>query len=71
MAKSAFLNLDENVAAAVSYVLGPFTGIPALVMEKENKFVRFHAMQSTITIGILMVINCIIDRKSTRLNSSH
>ena len=55
MAKSTFLNLDDNLAAAISYALGPFTGIAALAMERENKFVRFHAMQSTVTFILLYV----------------
>ena len=43
--------LDQNLAGALAYVLGPVTGIIFLVLEKENRFVRFHAMQSTI-LGI-------------------
>jgi uncharacterized membrane protein len=41
--------LDENLAAAIAYALGLFGGILFLVLEKENRFVRFHAMQSLIT----------------------
>ena len=40
--------LDANVAAALSYLVGFVTGIIFLLVEKENKFVRFHAMQSTL-----------------------
>lgn len=40
--------LDANVAAALSYALGWITGVFFLLTEPENKFVRFHAMQSTI-----------------------
>ncbi len=40
--------LDQNLAGALAYLLGPITGILFLVLEKENRFVRFHAMQSTI-----------------------
>jgi len=52
--KSIF-GLDENVAAALSYIFGPFSGIAVLVMERENKFVRFHALQSTLWFLFLMV----------------
>ena len=46
--------LDANVAAALSYLVGFVTGIIFLVIEKENRFVRFHAMQSTVTfLGII------------------
>lgn len=47
---------DANVAAALCYLVGFVTGIIFLVIEKENKFVRFHAMQSTLVfIGIVAV----------------
>ena len=47
---------DANVAAALCYLVGFVTGIIFLVVEKENKFVRFHAMQSTLVfIGIVAV----------------
>ena len=46
--------LQPNVAGALSYLLGPITGIAFLVLEKENRFVRFHAAQSVV-IGIAMI----------------
>ena len=45
--------LDANVAAALAYGLGWVTGLVFLAMERENRFVRFHAMQSTIVFGSL------------------
>ena len=45
--------LDANVAAALSYAFGWVTGLAFLVIEKDNRFVRFHAMQSTIAFAIL------------------
>ena len=48
--------LDANLAAALSYFLGFVTGIGFLLVEKENKFVRFHAWQSTLVfIGIVAI----------------
>jgi uncharacterized membrane protein len=48
--------LDANVAAALSYLVGFVTGIIFLLVEKEHKFVRFHAMQSTLLFsGITLV----------------
>jgi uncharacterized membrane protein len=48
--------LDANVAAALTYLVGFVTGIIFLLVEKDNKFVRFHAMQSTLVfIGIVAV----------------
>ena len=52
--KSIF-GLSENLAAAASYVFGPFSGIAVLIMERESKFVRFHALQSTLWFLLLMV----------------
>lgn len=50
--------LPKNTAAALSYVLGWLTGIVFLLVEKDP-FVRFHAMQSTIAFGALMVLSFI------------
>jgi uncharacterized membrane protein len=48
--------LDANLAAALSYLVGFVTGIIFLLVEKDNKFVRFHAMQSTLAfIGIVAI----------------
>jgi uncharacterized membrane protein len=54
--KKSILGLDENVAGALSYVFGFFSGIVVLILEKENKFVRFHALQSTIWSVFLTVL---------------
>ena len=53
--KSVF-GLNENMAAALSYVLGPISGIITLVLERENKFVRFHALQSTLWFLFMWII---------------
>ena len=55
MAKTS-MNLEVNIAGLLCYVLGWVTGIVFLVLEKENKFVRFHAMQSLATFLPLSVI---------------
>jgi uncharacterized membrane protein len=47
------IGLDENVAAALAYGMGWITGVAFLLSERENRFVRFHALQSTITFGAL------------------
>jgi uncharacterized membrane protein len=47
---------SANVAAAASYFLGFVTGIVFLLTERENRFVRFHAMQSTfVFLGIVVL----------------
>ena len=44
-----------NVAAVLAYIGGAITGIIMLMVEKRDRFVRFHAMQSTITfLGVLV-----------------
>lgn len=47
--------LPTNVAGALAYALGPITGIIFYVLEKDNRFVRFHAAQS-IAVSIAMFI---------------
>jgi len=42
------MNLEENVASALCYVLFWVTGIIFYIMETNNKIVRFHAMQSIL-----------------------
>lgn len=48
---------NENLMGAAAYLLGFITGIIMLLLEKQSKFVRFHAMQSTILFGGVFVIN--------------
>ena len=39
--------LKKETSAALSYVLGPITGVLFLIIDKDP-FVRFHAMQSIV-----------------------
>jgi len=48
---------NQNIMGAVAYLLGFVTGVVLLLVEKQNKFVRFHAMQSTIFSGGLFIVN--------------
>jgi len=50
------LGLDANVAGALSYLLGWVTGVAMLLVERNNRFVRFHALQSTIVFGGLCAL---------------
>ena len=52
--------LDANLAAALSYFLGFVTGIVFLLVEKENRFVRFHAMQSTLVFLALVGVDILL-----------
>ena len=52
--------LDANLAAALSYLVGFVTGAIFLVMEKENRFVRFHAMQSTLLFAGIVLLDILL-----------
>ena len=52
--------LTENVAGLLCYVLGWVSGIVFLLIEQENKFVRFHAMQSIVTFGGITIISIVL-----------
>lgn len=59
MAKTS-TGLEENVAGLLCYVLGWITGLIFFLIEKDNKFVRFHAMPSIIVFGTLTVASIVI-----------
>ena len=52
--------LDANLAAALSYLVGFVTGAIFLVLEKENRFVRFHAMQSTLLFAGIVLLDILL-----------
>jgi len=54
------LGIDQNFEALLCYVLGWLTGIVFLFLEKENEYVRFHAMQSLVTFLALFIISVAI-----------
>ncbi len=56
---TTILGIDENIEGLLCYVLGFITGILFLILEKENRFVRFHAMQSTATFIVLFVVSIV------------
>jgi uncharacterized membrane protein len=49
--------MQPNIAGLLCYLGWWVTAIIFLILEKENKFVRFHAMQSLITFGVLFIIS--------------
>jgi uncharacterized membrane protein len=48
--------LDPNFAAALSYLAGPFSGILILLVERSNRYVRFHAWQAVLGLGGLALL---------------
>ncbi len=59
MAKTS-MNLEENMASMLCYIATWVTGIIFLVMEKENKTVKFHAWQSILTFLPLTILAPIV-----------
>jgi uncharacterized membrane protein len=56
--KSA-LGLDGNLAAALGYPIG-IIAIISLIMEKENRFVKFHALQSILLHVAFIVVAIVV-----------
>jgi uncharacterized membrane protein len=54
------MGMTQNTAAGLSYILGWVTGLIFFLMEKQNRFVRFHAMQSIIFFGVLTALWIVI-----------
>jgi uncharacterized membrane protein len=52
--------LEPNVAAMLAYLFGWVGGLVFFLIEKDNKFVRFAAMQSIILNVALFVVYFII-----------
>jgi len=52
--------LEPNVAGALCYVLGWLTGLVFLLIEKQDQFVRFHAIQSIVVFGAISVVQIIL-----------
>ena len=48
-----------NVTAALTYFAGWITGLVFLLIEKNDKFIRFHAAQSLVLFGALTVVTFI------------
>ena len=56
------LGIGERVEGALCYLLGFVTGIIFLIIEKDNKFIRFHALQSiAIFLPLYIVVSEIRD----------
>jgi uncharacterized membrane protein len=56
----ASTGIQPNVAGLLCYLAGFVTGIIFLIIEKDNKFVKFHAMQSIFVFGGLFVLNIVL-----------
>ena len=54
------MGMEQNVAGLLCYLVGWISGLVFFLMEKENRFVRFHAMQSIVVFGGLTVVSLIV-----------
>ena len=60
------LGLDSNVGAMLCYIanflccLGVILSIVFLVTEKENRFVKFHALQALFLVAAQIVVGIIV-----------
>ena len=58
--KKTILGVTENLEALLCYALGWVSGVAFLIFEKENAFVRFHALQSLVTFGVIHVASFVV-----------
>lgn len=49
--------LDENLAGMLCYLFGVITGVVFILIEKKNRFVRFHALQSIFLSIVVIILN--------------
>ena len=61
------MGMQANVAAGLSYVAGWITGLIFFFGEKQNRFVRFNAMQSILLYAALTAFYIILDVLATAL----
>lgn len=53
--KTTSLGLSENIEGLLAYLGWWVTGLLFYFLEPQNKFVRFHAMQSIVVFGAITV----------------
>ena len=58
--KKTATGLDENLAGLLCYVGWWVGGIVFLIIEPDNKFVRFHAIQSIIAFGFITIVTWVL-----------
>ena len=54
------MGMQPNLAGLLCYFFGFITGLVFYFVEKKNKFVRFHAMQSIVVFGSFFVANLVL-----------
>ena len=56
------LRMRARTAGWLSYLFGWITGLIFLLLERENRFVRFHAMQSLIFFGGVSLVTTVFSQ---------
>ena len=54
------LGIPENIASVCAYAFGFLSGGVIFALEKENKLVKFHAMQSILISLIFFVLSTVL-----------
>ncbi len=52
--------LEANIAGLLCYVVGWVSGLVFILIERQSNFVRFHAIQSIYTSGILTIVAIVL-----------
>jgi len=60
MSQSSGTKLEPNIAGLLCYVAWWITGLVFLLIEKDDDFIRFHAMQSIVTFGAITIVNILL-----------
>ena len=62
MSGRSSLNMNENIVALIAYLFGWVSGLIIFLLEKESRFVRFHALQSLTFFGGMSLILGVLGR---------
>jgi uncharacterized membrane protein len=54
--RTSSTGLAAEMAGALAYLAGPFSGALLLLVERSNRDVRFHAWQALIGLGTLALV---------------
>ena len=52
--------LSENIEGALAYVFGIISGLVFLIAENDNRFIRFHSLQSIMFFVCIAVLNIVV-----------
>ncbi len=59
--KTTSTGLPENTEAALCYLFGWVSGLIFFLLEKDNKKIRFHALQSIVLFGGINLIYIVLN----------